>query len=646
MKKAFSILLVLVAVTLHASVTPYEWEKNRTRVQLTAAERALTEIVLKQHIQYDYDLDNNQFVMYSTVHSIVYVNNTEAIQKHNRIVIPMYNTIELVDVKARVITKEGKVILFDKNNLKTLNEDESGNAYKIFAMEGVELESEIEYYFVKKQGGRLYDRAFLQTDALIKSSSFFLSCPKHLKFDFKSYNGYESVKADSQGEKNTYSVSMTNIPGLKKENFASFDANRKRIEFKLAYNVAKSESRIYTWEEAAKTFYRILTDLSKDETKALDKYISKLNDNPALPIEQRIRNIENQIKSTIQVNRDGNGDDLSNVASVIKLKVASREGLTKVFVGIFDKLKIECQPVITCNREQSKFDGDFDTWSYLDEYILYFPETKFYLSPYAPETRYPLIPPNLTANQGLFIQPFVLGNLKTGLGVIGEITPADYLQSKDDLDLTFVVNGDLTSSTIHVIRSFSGYNASFIAPYFSIMTQEQKQKLVEDITKQTAPDPAIKKWDVKFLPEGSGKLVLDVELESSHFIERAGPRLLLKVGELIGPQVEMYREDNRVSEIENDYNRGYDRLMKISIPKGYTVKNMKDLNLDVTYKDKDNMPYLFQSNATQEGDVVVVSIKEYYKQIFAPVQRYEDYRKVINAAADFNKVTLVLEKKK
>ena len=86
--------------------------------------------------------------------------------------------------------------------------------------------------------------------------------------------------------------------------------------------------------------------------------------------------------------------------------------------------------------------------------------------------------------------------------------------------------------------------------------------------------------------------------------------------------------------------------MKISIPKGYTVKNMKDLNLDVTYKDKDNTPYLFQSNATQEGDVVVVSIKEYYKQIFAPVQRYEDYRKVINAAADFNKVTLVLEKKK
>jgi hypothetical protein len=36
----------------------------------------------------------------------------------------------------------------------------------------------------------------------------------------------------------------------------------------------------------------------------------------------------------------------------------------------------------------------------------------------------------------------------------------------------------------------------------------------------------------------------------------------------------------------------------------------------------------------------------YYTAIYAPLHRYEDFRKVINAAADFNKVTLVLEKLK
>jgi hypothetical protein len=46
-----------------------------------------------------------------------------------------------------------------------------------------------------------------------------------------------------------------------------------------------------------------------------------------------------------------------------------------------------------------------------------------------------------------------------------------------------------------------------------------------------------------------------------------------------------------------------------------------------------------------DKNVMVVTIREYYKEIVAPVARYEDFRKVINAAADFNKVILVLEKK-
>jgi hypothetical protein len=43
-------------------------------------------------------------------------------------------------------------------------------------------------------------------------------------------------------------------------------------------------------------------------------------------------------------------------------------------------------------------------------------------------------------------------------------------------------------------------------------------------------------------------------------------------------------------------------------------------------------------------DILEVHIEEYYKEIYAPTSRYEDFRRVVNAAADFNKITLVLEK--
>jgi hypothetical protein len=41
---------------------------------------------------------------------------------------------------------------------------------------------------------------------------------------------------------------------------------------------------------------------------------------------------------------------------------------------------------------------------------------------------------------------------------------------------------------------------------------------------------------------------------------------------------------------------------------------------------------------------VTVKIQEVYKQIRYSADKFEDFRKVVNAAADWNKVVLILEK--
>ena len=107
----------------------------------------------------------------------------------------------------------------------------------------------------------------------------------------------------------------------------------------------------------------------------------------------------------------------------------------------------------------------------------------------------------------------------------------------------------------------------------------------------------------------------------------------------------MYRAEERTAEVENDFNRMYDRVIRLQIPKGYQVKNPDDLKLNISYTDKDQVPFLFKSDYVLKDNVLEVRIEEYYKQIYAPLSRYEDFRKVVNAAADFNKITLVLEKK-
>lgn len=51
----------------------------------------------------------------------------------------------------------------------------------------------------------------------------------------------------------------------------------------------------------------------------------------------------------------------------------------------------------------------------------------------------------------------------------------------------------------------------------------------------------------------------------------------------------------------------------------------------------------FTSKYEINGNNLMVTCNEYYDEISVPIERYEEFRTVINAAADFNKITLVFE---
>jgi len=52
----------------------------------------------------------------------------------------------------------------------------------------------------------------------------------------------------------------------------------------------------------------------------------------------------------------------------------------------------------------------------------------------------------------------------------------------------------------------------------------------------------------------------------------------------------------------------------------------------------------FISSYVQKGNELIVTNEEFYNVLEYPLEVFEKYREVINAAADFNKITLVLSK--
>ena len=62
-------------------------------------------------------------------------------------------------------------------------------------------------------------------------------------------------------------------------------------------------------------------------------------------------------------------------------------------------------------------------------------------------------------------------------------------------------------------------------------------------------------------------------------------------------------------------------------------------------KENDQLTMGFVSSYMMEGNTLTITIMEEYRKTSYPLSQYDDFRKIINAAADFNKVALVLEKK-
>ena len=108
--------------------------------------------------------------------------------------------------------------------------------------------------------------------------------------------------------------------------------------------------------------------------------------------------------------------------------------------------------------------------------------------------------------------------------------------------------------------------------------------------------------------------------------------------------MEMYQEKERVLPIETPYKRNYHRVITINVPDNFKIKNLDDLNIHNEYKEDGKVLLYFKSFYTYENNKLTITADEYYDMIEIKPELYNTYRKIINSAADFNKISLIIEK--
>ena len=116
------------------------------------------------------------------------------------------------------------------------------------------------------------------------------------------------------------------------------------------------------------------------------------------------------------------------------------------------------------------------------------------------------------------------------------------------------------------------------------------------------------------------------------------------MGEIIGKQTELYQENVRKLPIEIQYPHHYVRKIKIILPEGATAKNLEKFAMDYKTQLNGKTEAIFMSTYEKKDNTINVENTESYELVNYPKESFDQYRAVINAAADFNKIVIVINK--
>lgn len=651
LKKFLSLITILSTSVFFAqdySFKTYDWNEKDTKIDVPKKYADEKEIFLNRTLKIEIVVDKNTATQYRLIHEKKYINSDDAIERNNKVYIPFGNQENILTTKVRVILKNGKVINLDKKDIKEEVDEEKGMKYNYFALNGLEKGAVIEKLYVIEEAPDLNGNTIKMQDLYpIAEFNFDLITPVHLIFKTKSYNGLSEPVLDENKleNKKVLSISEKDIAALKDdEEYSNWDVRLKLFRYKLDQNLYSGAKNLNNFKEyATNTYERINPVLDKKQEKAIAAFCKSIPESKD-PQEQ-IWNIENKIKKTIIY--DKYTDSKPSLSDVINTKQANSLDIIKLYTAVFKYFKIEQNIVFTSNRYKIPFDKDFESHENLNEFLFYFPSIKKYLTPTEIEYRLPLFPNYLGNNNGLFIKEKIFAGVPMGIGEVNFIEIPGTEITHDYMDITVDFTQDIENPLVTSNMTYGGYSGLNFQPIKDFVSADQYKTMLKNISENYTLQSEYKTLTTEndgteFI--GKKPYKLNLTFDGKDMIQKAGPNYLFSVGQTIGRQMELYQKDKRILPIEIHYPHYYTRKIKIILPEGATIKNLDKFVMNFKTDLDGKTEAAFTSNYTQNKNEITVENTEFYNLINYPLASFEQYKAVINAAADFNKIVVIVSK--
>jgi hypothetical protein len=144
------------------------------------------------------------------------------------------------------------------------------------------------------------------------------------------------------------------------------------------------------------------------------------------------------------------------------------------------------------------------------------------------------------------------------------------------------------------------------------------------------------------ITEDSSTLVYQEKFKLNNLIAKAGRNYTLEIGKMLTKQPKMDEDDlkPRQSDIQMSFTKNLVNEVELTLPEGYTVEDLKELNLKV-----DNDLMLYQVESTLKEGKLHVKTTKIYKKITAPKTEWQKVVDVFQTAYNFSQKKIILKKK-
>ncbi|KAB8153092.1 DUF3857 domain-containing protein [Kordia sp. TARA_039_SRF] len=618
----------------------YDWAKKPTLHELTEKEANESSIAIleKYVVEYVVPEFGNKLQKFETTHTIARVHDEKGIKTHNTVYISMYDVLNIVDIKARTITPDGKVTMLNKDNIKEVKNVEEYGDFKIFAIEGAEKDSEIEVLYTLEKEYSAFGRETLQKSYPIKRLEYHF-IHGELPGRVKAYRAESSFENRTYGKSAGKQLILENIVPMIEEEYATPKSNKTYVAYQcfgpgtnvtddmlwsnVVTNITQGMFPSTVHPEIAKIAKNIIKDENADDfTKAflIDDYV--------------------KTNYTIVQN---NNEQLSDIDYIVKNKSASDLGIIKVYSHLLEAAKVEYLPVITSDVYEHKFDSEFFNPVALREFLIYIPKAFKYITPNRVDYRLSEIPPNILGNTGIFV------NNKKQFSFYKILQKdQDYSRVVRNMNISF--EDEMEYVQIEQNQEYYGHWAMNNRAYLNLAPEQAIKEFEDYLTGSGIEDKVVKKYEIKHKEmlqlEYNKPFLVNSAITSESLLEEAGDSYIFQVGKVIGTQSELYQETKRVNPIQMQYPNRYNYEIVVNIPQDYEIEGLESLIIMKELLDEEgNQKCKFESNYKINGNKLTITIEEFYKEFEYDIAEYEGFREVINAASDFNKAAILMTPK-